>query len=455
MNPITIQNIVAATGGSLICGDLETKITAICTDTRKIIPGALFIPLVGENFDAHDFIDTALDGGCAAALSAKPCQHSEKAIIAVTDTKKALGDLATFYRNQFDIPFVAITGSVGKTTVKELTATVLSARYNVLKTAGNLNNEIGLPLTLFRLENAHEAAITEMGMSGFGEIDVLAAMATPDIGIVTNIGLSHIEKLGSQENIYKAKSELFPHIKENGTVIINGDDPLLSAHRSEIGRKTISVGLTPGCDLTATDISSAPESIAFTAKSNSEEVPVTLQIPGEHNVINALLACAAGQILGISLSEAATALGEYIATDKRLQLISAGSITIINDCYNAAPASVEAALKVLCSHIGRRIAVLGDIKELGEYTEPAHRKIGEQAARLGIDALFTFGESAAVSAESAKENGMKDAYATTDIDALKSMLQNYLKPGDVVLIKGSRAMRLERITEFLTENPIG
>ncbi len=454
MNPITIQNIVAATGGSLICGDLETKITAICTDTRKIIPGALFIPLVGENFDAHNFIDTALEGGCVAALSARPCKHTGKAIISVVDTKKALGDLATFYRNKFDIPFVAITGSVGKTTVKELTATVLSARYNVLKTAGNFNNEIGLPLTLFRLESTHEAAITEMGMSGFGEIDTLAAIATPDIGIVTNIGLSHIEKLGSQENIYKAKAELFPHIKENGTVIINGDDPILSAHRSEIGRKTVSVGLTPGCDLTAVNISSSPESLTFTVKSALEEVPVTLQIPGEHNVINALLACAAGQILGISLAEAANALSQYRSTDKRLQLINAGNITIINDCYNAAPASVEAALKVLCSHTGRRIAVLGDIKELGTHTEPAHRKIGEQAACFGTDALFTFGENAAFSAESAKAKEMKDVFATNDIETLKSALQSYLKPGDVVLIKGSRAMKLERITEFLTENTI-
>ncbi|MBE7036095.1 MAG: UDP-N-acetylmuramoyl-tripeptide--D-alanyl-D-alanine ligase [Ruminococcaceae bacterium] len=450
MNPITIENIVAATGGTLLCGDLESKITAICTDTRNIIPGALFVPLVGENFDAHNFIEAALEGGCVAALSAKPCKTLQKTIISVADTKKALGNIASFYRQQFNIPFLAITGSVGKTTVKELTATVLSARYNVLKTAGNFNNEIGLPLTLFRLENTHEAAITEMGMSGFGEIDALATMAMPDIGIVTNIGLSHIEKLGSQENIYKAKAELFPHIKENGTVIINGDDPILSAHRTDIGRKTIAVGLTPGCDITATNISSTPESVSFTAKSTTEEIPITLQIPGEHNVINALLACAAGQILGISLAEAAAALEKYVATDKRMQLINVGDITIINDCYNAAPASVEAALKVLSSYTGRKIAVLGDIKELGEHTESAHRKIGEQAVLFKTDALFTFGESAALSVDTAKEKGMKEAFAFTDIDLLKTALQDFLKPGDVVLIKASRAMRLERITDFLT-----
>lgn len=454
MNSMTIQNIVAATGGTLLCGDSETKITAICTDTRKIIPGALFIPLVGENFDAHNFIDAALEGGCVAALSAKPCNLTEKPIIAVKDTKKALGDLATFYRQQFNIPFIAITGSVGKTTVKELTAAVLSARYNVLKTAGNFNNEIGLPLTLFRLENSHEAAITEMGMSGFGEIDALASMALPDIGIVTNIGLSHIEKLGSQENIYKAKAELFPHIKENGTVIINGDDPILSAHRAEIGRKTIAVGLNPNCDLTAKDITSTPESLSFTIMSGQEEVSVTLQIPGEHNVTNALLACAVGQILGIPLVEVATALSQYTATDKRMQLINTSHITIINDCYNAAPASVEAALKVLCSHTGRKVAVLGDMKELGTHTEPAHRKIGEQAFDLGVDALFTFGENSAFSAETAKAQGLKTVYAFTDINQLKNSLLDYLTAGDVVLIKGSRAMQLERVTDFLTEQTI-
>lgn len=451
MNPMTIQDILSATGGTLLCGDPESTVSAVCTDTRDITPGALFIPLVGENFDAHLFIQDALKGGCAASLTAKPQEavQGEKPLIAVADTRKALGQLAGFYRRQFSIPLLAVTGSVGKTTVKELTAAVLSARYNVLKTAGNFNNEIGLPLTLFRLNSSHQAAVTEMGMSGFGEIDTLAGIAAPDIGIVTNIGLSHIEKLGTQENIYKAKAELFPHIRPGGTVILNGDDPILAAHRSELTHKTLSVGLQPGCDLTAQDIVTAPNSVAFTAVFGEERAQVMLRLPGKHNVINALLACAAGKCLGISLAEAAKALGTYVAVDQRMQLISCGEITIINDCYNAAPASVEAALQVLCAHSGRKIAVLGDIKELGSYSADAHTKIGEQAVAFGINALFTLGENAALAAESARRNGLEQTFSFQDITALTETLGRFIRPGDTVLVKASRAMHLERVTDFL------
>ncbi len=451
MNTLTIKDIVAATGGTLLCGDLHNSVTAICTDTRKITPGALFVPIVGETFDAHDFINLALESGCVASLTAKHEIVEGKTLIAVNDTRKALGALAAFYRKQFNIPFIAVTGSVGKTTVKELTATVLSTHLNVLKTSGNFNNDIGLPLTLFRLENNHETAITEMGMSGFGEIDYLAAMVKPDIGIVTNIGLSHIEKLGSQENIYKAKAELFPHIKLEGTVIINGDDPILAAHLQDINRKTITVGLNTNCDLYAKDIKTTTESLSFTAMYGHQAVPVTLPLPGEHNAMNALLACATGLALGIPLEEAAQALKSYVATDKRMQIIHHNQLTIINDCYNAAPASVEAALKVLCARPGRKIAVLGDIKELGEHTESAHRTIGRQAMILGADALFAFGKNAAFAAQSAKEAGMNLVFSFTDMDELNQTLGAFVKANDSILIKGSRAMQLERVTDYLTK----
>ncbi len=453
MNAITINDVINATGGTLLCGNPDEVISAVCTDSRNITPGSLFVPIAGENFDAHNFIPAVLTGGCVAALTAKKVEPCDKTLIAVKDTRKALADLAAFYRQTFSIPFIAVTGSVGKTTVKELTAAVLSAKFNVLKTAGNFNNDIGLPLTLFRLENTHEAAITEMGMSGFGEIDLLAGIAKPDIGIVTNIGLSHIEKLGSQENIYKAKAELFSHVNPEGTVILNGDDPILAAHRSEISQKTITVGLTPGCNLTAQNIKVTSDGVSFTICSGKEQAEVTLQIPGEHNVINALLACAAGLCLGVSLDVAAAALANYVATDKRLQLIEMKGLTIINDCYNAAPASVEAALKVLCAHKGRKIAVLGDMKELGAYTETAHRTMGQQVADLGVDALFALGESAALAAQVAKEKGMEHVVACTQLETLTLSLWTFLQPGDTVLIKGSRAMGLERVIELLNKMP--
>ncbi|MBE7040789.1 MAG: UDP-N-acetylmuramoyl-tripeptide--D-alanyl-D-alanine ligase [Ruminococcaceae bacterium] len=452
MKPISIQDIILATGGALLSGDPSQTVISVCTDTRKIVPGSLFVPLAGENFDAHKFIPDALTGGCAASLTARKDITAEKPLIYVPDTRRALADLAAYYRKQFAIPVVAITGSVGKTTAKELTSAVLSTKLNVLKTAGNFNNEIGLPLTLFRLEDDHEVAITEMGMSGFGEIDLLAKIAKPDIGIVTNIGMSHIEMLGSQENIYKAKSELFRHISPDGTVILNGDDPILAAHRKEITQKTITVGLSAGCDLTATDIVPKSDSLSFTAVYGDEKVPVNLAFPGEHNVINALLACAAGLCLGISLADAAFGLGAYIPSDRRMQLIDCDGITIINDCYNAAPASMEAGIRVLCSYEGRKIAVLGDIKELGEFSKEAHTGVGTFAGHAGVDALFTLGDHAKWIAEGAKNAGMAEEsiFSFDDIDELKKSLGAFIKKGDTVLIKASRAMALERVTEFLT-----
>ena len=451
MKPITIKEILAAVGGKLLCGDENAVFTDVCTDTRKITQGSLFVPLVGERFDAHDFISDALKQGCAASFSSRENISADKPVIYVPNTRRALGMLAAYYRQKFAIPVVAITGSVGKTTVKELTATVLSARLNVLKTAGNFNNEIGLPLTLFRLEDYHEIAITEMGMSGFGEIDLLASMAKPDLGIMTNIGLSHIEMLGSQENIYKAKAELFSHLNPEGTVILNGDDPILKAHKHEISQKTLTAGLSPDCDITATDICSLRDTVSFTVNYGTESVPVTLSFPGEHNVVNALLACGVGLSLGISLKEAATGLGAYIPSDRRMQIIPCGDVTIINDCYNAAPASMEAGIKVLTGYEGRKIAVLGDIKELGEFSDRAHRQVGEFVAKAGIDALFTLGENAKLIAEGAKAAGMDSGQIFTfdDIRLLNETLKSRLKSGDTLLIKASRAMALERVTDFL------
>lgn len=453
MKSITINDIVSATGGTLLCGDGNQTVSDVCTDSRKLIPGSLFIPIVGETFDGHKFIPNALEGGCVAALTAHRDIMSEKTLVYVPDTRRALGDIAAFYKNQFPVPFVAITGSLGKTTAKELTNAVLSTRFNVLKNEGNFNNDIGLPLTLFRLEDAHQVAITEMGMSDFGEIDYLAGIVKPNIGIVTNIGLSHIEHLGSQENIYKAKAELFSHVAPDGTIILNGDDPILMAHRQEISQKTITVGLSDGCDLTAEDILPQQDRLTFTAVCGKEKVPVTLSFPGEHNVVNALLACAAGLVLGIGLEEAAKGLEAYVPSDRRMQLLECGGITVINDCYNAAPASMEAGLKVLSGFSGRKLAVLGDIKELGDYAKSAHKRVGFFAATIGIDLLFTFGENAKWIAEGAKCAGMspEQIFSTNDMEQLQKLLDQVLEKGDVVLIKASRAMRLERVTSFLAE----
>ncbi len=451
MKPMTVQEIANAIGGTLLCGNPETVVTGVCTDTRRIAPGSLFIPLVGERFDAHDFIDAALDAGCIASLTTRRVALGSKPLIWVEDTRLALGSLAAAYRQSFDLPLVAITGSVGKTTAKEMTAAVLATDRSVLKTAGNFNNEIGLPLTLLQLEDHHNAAVIEMGMSGFGEIDRLAKIAAPNLVIMTNIGLSHIEMLGSQENIYRAKTEFFPYLKPNGTVIINGDDPILSSHRAEMPAKTISVGTTDANDLYATDICAAPDAVRFTAVHNGETTQIKLAFPGEHNVINALLACAAGLALGIPLQTAKIALEAFRPGDRRMEFLQFGAITVINDCYNAAPASMEAALRILSTQGGRKIAVLGDIKELGGFAPDAHKNLGTFAAALSIDALFTLGDLGRLIAESAKCAGMQNVFAFDTIDDLNTTLAEYIKADDVVLVKASRAMHLESVTAHLEE----
>ncbi len=452
MKPITIQNIAALIGGTLLCGDPNTLINGVCTDTRNVEYGTLFIPLSGERFDAHDFICDALDLGCAATLTSKKDICPKKPAVYVPNTLTALGKLASVYRQSFELPLVGITGSVGKTTAKEMTAAVLSSSRSVLKTQGNFNNEIGLPLTLLRLEDHHEAAVIEMGMSGFGEIDRLAKIASPDLVIMTNIGLSHIENLGTQENIYKAKTEFLPHLRPGGTVIINGDDPILAAHRIDFPSNTYVVGTNENFDLYAKDIIATADGVSFTAIHKEKEQPMKLSFPGAHNVINALLACAAGLILGISLEQASAALADYMPGDRRMEFIKANGLTIINDCYNAAPASMEAALKVLSAQNGRKIAILGDIKELGAYAHEAHKTIGAQAASLSIDALFTLGENAQLIAEGAKDGGMtkEHIFSFLNIDELNQALSKFVTSGDVILIKASRAMRLERVTAFLT-----
>lgn len=452
MKPMTIQTIADIVCGTLLCGDPNTMIKGVCTDTRKVEQGTLFIPLSGERFDAHDFIGDALNLGCAATLTSKKDICCDKPAVYVPNTLAALGRLACAYRMSFSLPLIGITGSVGKTTAKEMTAAVLSTSRSVLKTQGNFNNEIGLPLTLFRLEKHHEAAVIEMGMSGFGEIDRLAQIASPDLVIMTNIGLSHIEKLGSQENIYKAKTEFLPYLRPSGKVIINGDDPILLGHRDELPENTWVVGTNESFDLYAKDIISSSDGVSFTVVHNGKEQAFKLSFPGVHNVINALLACAAGLNLGISLEQASTALATYMPGDRRMEFIKANDLTIINDCYNAAPASMEAALKVLSTQNGRKIAVLGDIKELGEYAFDAHKTIGKQVAALSIDALFTLGENGQLIADGAKEAGMQEASIASflNIEDLNQALIRFITSGDVILIKASRAMCLERVTAHLT-----
>ncbi len=453
MKPIKLSEILKATGGSLLAGNPEQEIKSITTDSRKLETDALFIPLKGGNFDGHDFVVKALKEGAAAALTEKDLQAPEsgKALIRVRDTQRALQLLAAYYRSLFSIPVVALTGSVGKTTTKEMIASVLSQKYNTLKTEGNFNNEIGLPLTVFRLEKTHEMAVLEMGMSGFGEIERLSAIAKPDLAIITNIGMSHIELLGSQENIYRAKSEIVQNVKPEGAVLLNGDDLILKKHRAEIERRTYTAGKDPGCDFSAADVQSNAEGVQFCFRGLGHEFSVHLNIPGEHNVHNALFACAAGLLFGVEEDQIMAALEAFRPANMRMDKIEHGGFTIINDCYNAAPDSMAAALKVLGAYPGKKIAVLGDIACLGEYSYEAHCSVGARVAKEGIDELFTVGEQAKYIAQGAFEGGM-DSGRIHSFDTVESLVRNLsasVERGSYILIKASRVMELEKVTEFL------
>lgn len=456
MKALTVSDILKATNGKLASGSADKIITDISTDSRNIKEGSLFVPLAGEKFDGHDFLDAAIKNGAGAVITHKnemPQNAEKTAVIYVPDTLFALGGIAGLYRSLFDARCVAITGSVGKTTTKEMSALVLSKQYDIHKNKGNFNNEIGVPLTVFGLSDEHEILISEMGMSGFGEIERISKIVRPSFVIMTNIGMSHIEFLGSQENIFKAKSEFMKNADEDIVVIINGDDDILLSHKADLGQNVITVGIkNKNCDIVAENIIATDASVSFTAKSASEnEYDIFLPIPGRHNVYNALLSIALGEKLGVSPEKIKEALKEFVPDNMRMCVMEAEDFTIINDCYNAAPDSMTAALDVLKSHEGRKVAILGDIACLGEFSENAHKMVGAKVFENDIDILVTIGNEAKNYAVGAMKSGMdKDKiYSFETAVEANLKLKSIINKKDVILIKASRVMELERVTDFL------
>ncbi len=453
MIQLTIAEILEATAGVLLSGSSDTAISGVSTDSRKAGPGYIFIPLKGERYDGHDFIDGAFESGAAAALTERGTPAGDKILIKVGDTLKALQDIAAYYRSKFSIPFVGITGSVGKTSTKDMVACALGAGYNVLKNEGNLNNEIGVPLTIFRLEDCHEAAVVEMGMSGFGEISTLTGIVRPKVGIITNIGISHIEKLGSRQNILKAKLEILEGLQPDGLLILNGDDVMLSGVKDLLDVRTVSYGLEEGVDYQAYNVRSRGENgIDFGITIGGREYNVFLPTPGVHNVYNALAALAAGHELGIDIQELIGGIASYSPGSMRLNIIKANGITIINDVYNASPQSVKAAIDVLDElEAGRRIAVLGDMLELGEWSVDAHLDTGHNVAVSRADIVITVGSAAADIARGAVEAGFspENAVMTESNKEAMDYLGRIVNKGDAILVKGSRGMKMEEIVNGL------
>lgn len=441
--------IAALCGGKYTGSDKNAAITGISTDSRSIGTGELFIPIVGERFDGHDYIQQAFELGAKAALSAR--SGDDGRIIYVGDTMEAMQRIARGYRDSLEVKVTAVTGSVGKTTTKEMIAAVLSEKYETHKNKGNLNNTIGVPLSVFGLEKRHRAAVFEMGMNRFGEISAETRVAGPDVAVILNIGTAHIEFLGSREGILKAKLEITEGLSAGGTLILNGDEPLLWNLKGSAGFKTLYFGCENiKCDFFASDIKQNDFESEYDVRIDGEPYHVRLPSLGIHSVMNSLAAIAVGREYGMEPEEIIRGLNSFENAEMRQNIYIKDGFKIIDDCYNANPESMLASLNVL-SEIntrGRRIAVLGDMLELGDRAYDEHFALGERA-EMRCDAVFLYGENMKAFIDGSK--GKSRLFETRE--ELAKTLKGYAQPGDVILFKGSRGMRIEEVRKlFLEEN---
>lgn len=449
MQNITVKELLTAVHGTLLSGSVKTVIGAINTDSRKASAGEVFIPLVGERFDGHDYIDSALQNGAAGCLCARVPRTliDGKFYIQVADTTLALKDVASWYRGKFDLPVVQITGSVGKTTTKEMIASVVAQHFVTLKTAENFNNEIGTPQTLLQLSPEHQAAVIETGMDRAGQIRYLGEMVRPDIAVITNVGDAHIEFLGSRENILKAKCEIFDHLAPNGVAILNGDDALLNTVRYP--QRIIRCGEGAGCDVRVSNIADhGMDGITCTVTTKKEHYELSVPAPGRHMIYAVSMAVAVGEELGMAKDEIVRGVRFYEPAGSRMRVVKlAGGRRLLDDCYNANPQSMGASLRVLAGSEGKKIAVLGDMAELGELTEQSHRAMGELTVQLGIDCVIAIGQKAK---DIANANAVKAKWFA-DIEGALDTLKKEFIAGSAMLVKASHSMHFEKIVEELTK----
>ena len=446
MTPCTAREICAAVGGTLL-QDSGAPVTGVTTDSRAVQPGQLFIPLVGERFDGHAYIAKALDGGAAGCLTAREPETllPGKLYIRVADTRLALKALASWYRNKFDLPVVQVTGSAGKTTTKEMIASVLSQRYNTLRTEGNFNNDIGAPLTLLRLMPEHQAAVIETGMNHFGEIRYLGEMVRPDIAVITNVGDAHIENLGNtRQGILRAKCEIFENLTPEGIAVLNGDDELLNT--VTLPQTILRCGVGDGCGVRVTDIDDRGlEGVACTVTIEGEHYRLTTSAPGRYMIYPMAMAAAIGRRLGLTREEIAAGVAAYTTVGSRMHLIRLpGERLVIDDCYNANPQSMAEGLRMLAASPARhRVAVLGDMGELGQLTAQAHRDMGALTRRLGLTAVAVGEKMHALT-----ETDPQAQWFATVEEAMPAIRQLFT-PGTAVLVKASHAMHFESIVKEL------
>ena len=454
MKHMTLQNIARAVSGQLFLPDnyIEKGKVAqgVVIDNRKVEKDFIFVPIKGARVDGHTFIPDAFEKGAMAVLCDHDLGKTTGPYIVVKETQQALKDLAAFYREQMDAYVIGIVGSVGKTSTKEMVASVLSRHFSLWKTQGNFNNEIGLPLTLFGVKEEHQVAVVEMGISDFGEMDRLGNMAKPDMVIMTNIGLCHLENLIDRDGVLKAKTEVFAHMPKDGVIVLNGDDDKLQM-ADTLGRERHFFGLS-NQEYSATDIVSQLTGVQAKLIGPKWESSVRIPIPGQHNVYNALAAMVAAEHLGMSREEILSGIEHAATIDGRNNFIQKNGITVIDDCYNANPVSMRASLEVLSHASGRTIAVLGDMGELGAEEASLHYQVGEAVAEFGIDVLFTAGElskemiRAVEAADCATE-----VYGFDSKEEMMSQLKTMVKKGDTILVKASHFMDFPKVVEALTE----
>ncbi len=456
MKKLTIAEIAKATNAKILANDAKKaeKITIshITQDSREAKADSLFVPLKGENTDGHRFIADCMQKGVTACFTEQEIKpQNDCVLLLVEQAGTALLALAKYYRDQFDIPFVGITGSVGKTTTKDMVASVVSQKYHTLWTQGNYNNEIGVPLTLFGLEEEHQAAIIEMGMNHFGEIHRLAEVVRPHIGLISNVGVAHIEYLGSREGILKAKCEMFDFMQQNGVAVLNGDNDMLVTLKGKLPFDVQWFGIENQSGIYADNIQTLGlEQTKCTMHTPKGVIDVVVPLPGSHMVLNALSAAAVGLALGLTLEEIKKGIETFVPTKNRMAVMHMeNGFTLLNDVYNSNPVSAKASLDILQNATGRKVAILGFMGELGDFAQQMHKEVGAYAAQKQTDVLCCIGKFCEHMAEGAKENGMTAVYCFDTQEMFWEKGLSLLQKGDTVLLKASRSMGLEKTVEKL------
>ena len=459
---LTADKVAEICGGTIYNVGCEHKVLfeTVCTDSREADNTSMFVAIRGERVDGHSYISNVVKAGCRCVIAERvPLDVKGIAVIIVQDSVRAIRDIAKYIKSQVDIKTVAVTGSVGKTTTKEFLSAVLDRKFNLYKTEGNFNSTIGMPMSMLELSQRNDAAVFEMGMSGLGEIEYMSEAAQPDVAVITNIGSSHLEALGSRENICRAKMEITAGLKDGGTLFLNGDEPLLQGHESDRYNVRYFGMKNEECDYFASNIRNTETGLVFDMRTpTSEYKDIEINLAGSHNVYNAMVAFSVGLKMDMAEEAIREGLLSYRAAKMRQNIYNVGGITVIEDCYNASPESMNAAINVLGDTAkakgGRMIALLGDMRELGTTTATLHRGVGSYLAEKKADFLFTYGELSSKNlADGALNNGMNEKQIfrnpVTDAEEVGKKLLSVLKEGDVLLVKASRGLAAENVLNYV------